>query len=643
MFDTKPIDKGLELTNETVLVTVTQILDVGTKRLANVEFAQKESRAVIIAEQRLDLLDARAQRQLLAELTAAAPGPNWDQMLAEVVQAAKREGAENAMSEPPEPVWEAPLPFQNHVIMPLFPSNVLPPALKAYALGLAEATQTPVDLTALLSLAVCASAIARKVQICVRPGYLEPTNVFIVVVLPPGSRKSAVFAEVLKPLEAFERAENERLAPQIAKDESEYRMTEKMLAQAEAQAVKETKSNERELLKDKAKVLAEEFSRMKPIYPPQLVADDVTPERIGSLLYEQGGRLSLMSPEGGDVFDMMAGRYSGNRSPNFGVFLRAHAGDTLRVGRVGRKAEYVERPALTLGLTAQPEVLLGLITQPGFKGRGLLGRFLYAIPNSRMGSRRTGPPPLSDNLQNAYHELVTALMKIDYGRDKSNEPVAHTLRLAPDAIAAIDAFEQRIEPQLGPFGAMAHMSDWGGKVVGAAARLAAILHMVKHVGASDLWNILVSKETIDAAIQLADYLIPHAKTAYGQMDSDPLLANAKYLLDWIHSETRESFSKRDAHRGTAGRFKKVADLEPALQLLIDYDYIRPQSEEKRPGPGRQPSPTFIVNPLTDRIDTIDTIPPLGEELPNSVNCVNSVIRNPENFSAPDAGEIEEDF
>jgi hypothetical protein len=274
-----------------------------------------------------------------------------------------------------------------------------------------------------------------------------------------------------------------------------------------------------------------------------------------------------------------------------------------------------------------------------------------------MGTRRIVTQPLPHDARNAYYKLVTALMKIDYGRNQPNEPVTHTLRLAPDAITAINAFEQRIEPQLGPFGAMAHMSDWGGKVVGAAARLAGTLHMVEHAGQKAAWDTPVSKATIDAAIKLADYLIPHAKTAYGQMDSDPLLANAKYLLDWIQSETRKSFTKRGAHRGTTGRFKKVADLEPALQLLIDYDYIRPKSEEKRGGRGRTPSPTFIVNPLTDRIDRIDRIPqteqprgdeasadssdrndrndripPFGAQALNSVNCVNSVTRNSENLS-----------
>lgn len=41
---------------------------------------------------------------------------------------------------------------------------------------------------------------------------------------------------------------------------------------------------------------------------PRLVADDVTPEAAASLLADHGGRLAIISAEGG-IFDTMAGRY----------------------------------------------------------------------------------------------------------------------------------------------------------------------------------------------------------------------------------------------------------------------------------------------------------------------------------------------
>ncbi|GGM73888.1 hypothetical protein GCM10007977_089320 [Dactylosporangium sucinum] len=86
---------------------------------------------------------------------------------------------------------------------------------------------------------------------------------------------------------------------------------------------------------------------------PRLVADDVTSEQAASLFAEQGGRLAVLSAEGG-IFATLAGRYSG--TPNLEVFLKGHAGDMLRVDRRSRPAEHVVRPALMLGLAVQPEV-----------------------------------------------------------------------------------------------------------------------------------------------------------------------------------------------------------------------------------------------------------------------------------------------
>ena len=85
-----------------------------------------------------------------------------------------------------------------------------------------------------------------------------------------------------------------------------------------------------------------------------MIADDITPESLGTLLFEQNGRISVMSPEGG-IFEIIAGRYSGN--PNMEIFLKGHAGDMPRVNRQGRPSQHIAHPAVTMGLAVQPEVL----------------------------------------------------------------------------------------------------------------------------------------------------------------------------------------------------------------------------------------------------------------------------------------------
>jgi hypothetical protein len=64
------------------------------------------------------------------------------------------------------------------------------------------------------------------------------------------------------------------------------------------------------------------------------------------------------STEGG-VFDVIAGRYNGN-IPNMDVWLKGHSGDMIRVDRKGRPPEYIRKPAMTLGLMIQSDVLKAL-------------------------------------------------------------------------------------------------------------------------------------------------------------------------------------------------------------------------------------------------------------------------------------------
>lgn len=70
---------------------------------------------------------------------------------------------------------------------------------------------------------------------------------------------------------------------------------------------------------------------------------------------EQGGRLSVMSAEGG-IFDIIAGRYSG--APNMEVFLKGpRRGPAEGQPRQTRRGNYIDTPALTIGLAVQPDVL----------------------------------------------------------------------------------------------------------------------------------------------------------------------------------------------------------------------------------------------------------------------------------------------
>lgn len=88
--------------------------------------------------------------------------------------------------------------------LPDFPTHVLPNVLRRWVEAESHATQTPADLAALLSLAVCSATIARRLVVQPRSGWPEPVNLFVAVLLESGNRKSAVFKDAMKPLQELE-------------------------------------------------------------------------------------------------------------------------------------------------------------------------------------------------------------------------------------------------------------------------------------------------------------------------------------------------------------------------------------------------------------------------------------------------------
>jgi hypothetical protein len=514
--------------------------------------------------------------------------------------------------------WDTPIPFDEVPVSP-FPVEVFPSWLQDFVTREAIATQTPVDLASMLSLAALSTACAGRFAVRLRSGHEEPLNLFVVVVQPSGTRKSAVFRDVTSPLEAFEAEEAIRLREPNASARQQRRILEARLKQIEDRAAREPSNKRADILAQAQSIRRELDSISVPAFP-RLIADDCSPEKLASLLYEQSGRIALLSPEG-DVFDLIAGRYSKNGVPNFGVYLKGHAGDALRVDRVGRPPEYVSRPALTLALTVQPDVLRDLMARPGFRERGLLARILFSTPRSLLGFRDVDAPPVPEAVKATYESGVRTLLGLPLETDADGRPTPRTLRLDDEARAVLRDFALWLEPKLSPFGELANITDWAGKLVGAVGRIAGLLHLADHAEHQAPWSTPIGRNCAARAVKFGEYLLQHAQAAFAQMGGDGEVEDAKRLLGWIQRSGQPRFTKRQIYQGTKGHFRTVAAMEPALRVLADARYIRPMPPEPKPSVGRPPSPTFEVNPNLGSHITHN--PQIREVEPLTANCGSS--------------------
>jgi hypothetical protein len=459
----------------------------------------------------------------------------------------------------------------------------------------------------MLALSVCGAGLAGKYRVKVRTNWAEPTNLYTAVALPPGDRKSAVYAEAVKPVLAYEKKLGEELKPVIAEKESERRVLDGRLKAIEAKAAKATDPGELHDLKEEAKKVARELAAHVVPAAPEVLCDDVTPEKLAKLLAEQGGRMLQASAEG-TAFEIVKGRYS--ESANFDVYLKGHAGDPLRVGRISRASDTIDQPALSVALAVQPDVIRGLAEQASLKGRGFLARFLYAVPDSLVGSRRVKPSPIPHATASTYSANVLALWNTKPGTDQDGKPTPIFLQFSREADEALAEFERWLEPRLGRGQELDHLAGWANKLAGAVARIAGVLHMARSVGPGGVGqDRTVSESTVSDAIRLGrDYLLPHAMAAFGMMGSDQRLEDAKRAVRWlagfcdsvksVKGGAVPTVSRRDLHANVWGGSRRVEEVDGIIELLAKYGYIRPAGQQDvHAGRGRKPSPLYEVNPL----------------------------------------------
>lgn len=492
----------------------------------------------------------------------------------------------------PEP-WPPLTPFASPITLPEFPVEALPEPLRSFVIESSASIDVPLDMPAMISLAVLATAGQRHFVVQVGDTHTEPLALDVAVVAEPGERKSETFRRVALPLEEIEEELVSEATPEIDRATARRKIQEERLAVLGKRAAKADNEEEREGAAKEAEDLAADMVKV-PV-PPRLIIADETPEHIATVLAQQGGRIAMLDPDSG-LFDILAGRYS--EKANIENVLKAHAGDTIRVGR-GTREELVKRPALTIGILVQPSVVQGLAGERGFRGRGLLGRFLWSFPESRVGLRVYRNRAMPANVAAAYRDAIRDVFHLP-----AADPSVLALETGSPALAEWELVANRFEREQAEGGRLRPIRDWASKAAGAVARLTGLFHLVRHRRGSPA-SIPIDPEDVLSAAAVLEYATEHALFAFDQMGADERLLGAKKVLAWIRRnvEPEGTFRLRDLHQHHRDVPSPDALLDP-LGILEARGYIRQLTPPERRGPGRPPSPTFKRSPLDTEITEV---------------------------------------
>lgn len=474
--------------------------------------------------------------------------------------------------------WPEPIPLGKYTAAP-FPVDALPCDIAEYVEAVAESTQTPADMAGTAALAAIAACVQGKYKIRGKPDWTEPLNGYFIVVNPPSERKSAVENCIVKPIDKYEAEYN-------FQNSARFEASKLMKSSLEKRKnVMKDKLAKHEATEEEVAALSREIADFKEERPLQIYVDDVTTEKLVSIMASNNGRASIMSSEGG-IFDTLAGIYT--KTVNIDVMLKGYSGDAIRVDRIGRESESIPDPSLTVLLMTQPDVMSQVMSNKTFRGRGLTARFLYSIPPSRVGTRDFESASVPEGCYGRYEQKIMNLLKEDY----SAEP--HIITLSEEARAKLSAFSRELEPRLA--GDLAEMSDWAGKLVGNVLRLSGLLCRagIMRFDIMDDSSLEVDAVTMENAIRLGKYYLNHAQAVYSVLPEDAMYRNASRILTMISERGLESFDRRTAMRNCR-TFRTAAEIQPVLDFLDDYGYIAPVRQEYS-GTGRPPQPKYAVNP-----------------------------------------------
>lgn len=424
--------------------------------------------------------------------------------------------------------------FETHSL-PSAPVSLFPPLVQRYINDTATETQTTLDANCMAALSIFSASLANKFYI--ESPWEEQCNLFTCVVAGSGERKSTTFKRYTFPIIELER---------------------------------------------------DSFLRGEKV---KRITNDSTLERLPGLMKENNETIAVISDEGG-ILETAAGRY-GNM-PNLDIVLQGFDGGFVSIDRANKEPLVLLRPSLTIGLFVQPTIIHNLPER--FVERGLFGRFLYSFPKPLRGTRDSDSPKIDPRMTILYKELIHRLVHFTPSKKIP-------LILDDEALAKFRDFARKFETRLGSKGDLSDesISSWTNRFPGQLLRIASLLHVAEQAESSDISEDTINRSIpvtiMERVIEASKYFIEHAKVAFGSAKSDKTLEDAKYILEVFEKENLTVMSRQHIWTATKHRFAKAENLDQALTILEDRDYISTQVFQKH-ARGRK-GQYIILNKLED--------------------------------------------
>jgi hypothetical protein len=497
--------------------------------------------------------------------------------------------------------WPDPKPLGDDLLpVEPFKLDLLPEAFQAYASDVAELMQCPVDFIAISLMAAAGSLIGN--QCAIRPKLLDSyweefPNLWALIVGNPGVMKTPATKMALKPLRQLDYQARQAFERELAAY-TKKKAAEEIKAKAAERRAK--KALEKDQNADIEEILEAEASE-KPVLRRYTTVNN-TLEALGETMIENpNGILALHDEAMGLLVKLDREEKAEDRE----FYLAGWSGNqSYSFDRIGRGHRYI--PSVTIGILGgtQPAKIIPYL-RDALKtdgSDGLIARFgLLVWPDIKREWANVDRKP-SMSARDHVDAVFKALNSID-PHDIGATAVPDQVPFLHFDEEALELFQEWRTKREGEWrggelhpALVSHFTKYR-KLVPA---LALICELVD--GAPNMFGLrpteprkAVGADALRRALAWEEYLISHAKRAYGAVTATKVRV-AKAILKKIQSgDLPDGFRARDITQSGWANLGDKDEVAEALTLLEDRDYV--VSVRIEPGKkGGRPTDGYRINP-----------------------------------------------
>jgi Protein of unknown function (DUF3987) len=469
------------------------------------------------------------------------------------------DGAEEVRSETPRPLMRELPPADP------FPVDALGEFLAPAARAINDRVQAPLAICgqSLLAAANLATQALVDVVLPIGGGQPKPVSNYFMTVALSGERKSECDRQAGWPIRKREKEMRDRYDVQLPG----YINAKAAWDKARDFAMKRGKGDGA-AIKNALDVLGP-----PPVPPlePLLTCPEPTYEGICKHLAIGQPGIGIFASEGGQFIGGHGMRDEAKLSTAAGLSA-AWDGDPIKRVRAGDGTMILPGRRLAMHLMAQPDVADILFRDPLLADQGLLSRLLVTAPPSAAGSRmwREEQPETDRDLKRYGARLLTVLeAPIPLSPGRTNELEPRPLSLGPEARSRWIAFHNYVERAIGQGGELQPVRGLGNKLPEHAARLAAVLSVVR-----DLDTTAISDDEIRAGICLAEHYAAEALRLYDTRQMSAELLLAQRLLAWLLVVWAEpAVSLPDIYQRSLNAIRDQATARKLVTILEDHGWL----------------------------------------------------------------------